>query len=126
MAQSMSDDHPQYVTHQVVAMRLIATAASTAVRKFPAHVAMKVKRISGVVAVAGTNDAAGYDVFNGTTSVGAFTVGTAAAGSFFAGLTQDIIISSGSYLDIKTKANSATMVTDLAVEFVPVAGADVT
>jgi hypothetical protein len=126
MPQSMSYDHPQYVAHQLTPIRLPATAASTAILKFPAHVDMKVKRISAVIAVAGTNASAGYDVFNGTTSVGTIITGTAAAGTFNAGLTQDIVVSSGSFLEFRTKANSATLVADVAVEFVPVAGADVT
>lgn len=122
----MNYDHPQYVAHQLVVVRMPATAASTTAKKFPTHVAMKVKRISGIVQIAGTNDSAGYDILNGTTSVGAITIGTATAGSFNAGLTQDITLASGGFLDIKTKANSATMVTDLMVEFQVIPGSEVT
>jgi hypothetical protein len=126
MAKSMNYDHPQYIAHQFTALHIPATTASQPAAKFPAHVAMKVKRISGCVVVAGTNDSAGYVVLIGTTSVGAITFGTNTAGSFVSGLTQDITLSSGGNLGFSTKANSATMVTDLMIEFQVIPGADVT
>jgi hypothetical protein len=109
-------DAPQYNVRQLAHMGLPATAASTSVAKFPAHCAMKIKRLSVIVGIAGTATGAGYDVLNGTTSVGAITLGTGAALTL-GSLVQDITLASGGYLDIKTKAASATLAADVGVEF---------
>lgn len=126
MAKSMAYDHPQYITRQFVGVPLPATAASTSVFKFAAFTSIRIKRIEVIVKTVGTADAAGYDILNGTSSVGSVNVGTNAAAVFGTGLTSDISLTSGGYLDIKTKAASATMATDAVIEFEVVAGADVT
>lgn len=123
---SMEYNHPQYVTRQFQNMYVPAGSASASIRKWPIHCDTKIKRISGIVNVAGTNAAAGYDIYNGTTSIGAITFGTNSAGSFVAGLTQDIALSSGGFLDIRTKANSATLAVDLNIEFHTVFNGSVT
>lgn len=76
----------------------------------------RVKQIRGRVVTAGTNAAAGIDIFNGTTSVGAITFGTNTAGSVgTSGALNADIIADG-LLEIKGKANSATLVVSLSVE----------
>jgi hypothetical protein len=123
---NMAYDHPAYTARQFQVVPLPATAASTSVLKFAAFTSLKIKRIEVIVKVAGTADAAGYDILNGTSSVGSIGVGTNAAAAYGTGLTQDISLSSGGYLDIKTKAASATMATDAVIEFELTPGANVT
>lgn len=126
MAKSMAYDHPQYTVRQFSPVALPATAASTSVFKFFAFTSMRIKRIAAIVKVAGTADAAGYDVLNGTSSVGSLGIGTLAAASAGTGLTSDITLTSGGYLDFKTKAASATMAVDAMIEWELLPGADVT
>ncbi len=123
---SMSYDHPTYVTRQAAALGLPATAASTAVNKFVAFTDMKIKSIQGAVNIAGTATAAGYDIYNGTSSVGAFTAGTSAAGSVLTAISSDITLASGGFLDVKTKADSATLAASLLLEYEIIPGASVT
>lgn len=123
---SMAYDHPTYTARCVANVPLPATAASTSVFKFLAFTDMKVKSVNVIVKTAGTADAAGYDLLNGTSSVASIGVGTAAAAASGTAATTDITLSSGGYLDIKTKAASATMATDAFIEYEIVPGANVT
>lgn len=118
-------DSPQYNVRQFTNFRLPATTASQPVLKYVTHCAMKIKRITGIVFTAGTNATAGYDVYNGTASVGEVTFGTGTANTV-ASLTRDISLSSAGWLEFRTKANSATMVTDMTVEFETPFPADLT
>ena len=123
---SMSYDHPTYVTRQASVINLPALAASVSAGKFVAFTAMKIKGISTMVNIAGTATAAGYDFLNGTTSVGGVTLGTSAAGTEGTRFETQITLASGGYLDIKTKAASATISASAMIEFEIVPGADVT
>ena len=123
---TLAYDHPTYVARQVKPLTLHAAAASVAVGKFIAFTSMKIKRIDAIVNIAGTSDAAGYDVYNGTSSIGAFATGTAAVGSVQTALEPGITLTSGGYLDFKTKAESATLSGAVAIEFEIVPGANVT
>jgi hypothetical protein len=122
----MSYDHPTYVTRQSVALNLPATAASISAGKFMAFTNMKIKSIQAGVVIAGTATAAGYDILNGTSSIGEFLAGTSAAGSVLTAIATDISVSSGSFLDVKTKAASATLAASLTIEYEIVPGASVT
>ena len=123
---SMAYDNPQYQVHQIAVIPLDAVAASTSVRKFVAFTNIRVKRVDAIVKTAGTADAAGYDLLRGTSSLGSLGVGTGAAASLGTAFVGDIALTSGQYLDIKTKAASATLACDVAVEFVFDPGANVT
>jgi flagellar basal body P-ring protein FlgI len=109
----MPYDHPQYLVQGNVNLTCPATAASTDVvgAKFVAFANMKIKDVRGVVETAGTNTAAGYDILVGTTSSGDITHGTDTAGSVNVGSFADISVTKGQVVKLKTKANSATMVT---------------
>lgn len=89
--------------------------ASTTMTKFNIFAKSKLKRVSALVVTAGTNAAAGVDVYIGTTSVAAITVGTSTAGSVADTGTLNLDIPTGSFIDIRGKATSATMVLSLAV-----------
>ena len=123
---SMAYDHPAYTARHVAVVKLPATAASTTVQKFVAFTNIRVKRIDAIVDIAGTADAAGYDVLRGTSSLGSIGVGTGAAASLGTAMVTDIALTSGQYLDIKTKAASATMACSAAIEWTFDPGANVT
>lgn len=70
-------------------------------------------RLRGVVSeviTSGTNAAAGVDIFVGTNSVGSITHGTAAAGVNQNSGTLNAFVPSGEPIELRGKANSATMV----------------
>ena len=122
---SMAYDHPAYQARLVAPLYVPATAASTSAFRFTAYTAMKIKKVGGTIKTAGTNDAAGWDMLNGTTSVGGITAGTAAAATALTAFQTDVTLAAGGYLDIKTKAASATLQADMYVEYELIAGADV-
>ena len=123
---SMAYDHPAYTSRQAAVIALPAVAASTPCGKFVAFCNMRVKSIELGVNIAGTNAASGYDIYNGTTSVAAITNGTVAAGGAVTGVTQDINIDDGGFLEFRTKANSATQNCSATIEWEIDPGADIT
>jgi hypothetical protein len=123
---NMSYDHPAYTARLSNHVKLPATAASTSVAKFLAFTALKIKSVNAIVGIAGTHTSAGWDLLNGTSSVGGFVAGTAAAASVLTEVSTDITLASGGYLDFKTKADSATLAGDIMIEYEIVAGANVT
>jgi hypothetical protein len=124
---SMAYDHPTYTVRQAAALTLPAVAASTSVAKFVAFTDMKIKSIQCAVNIAGTSvGTSGYDILNGTTSVGAFLLSTNAAGSLITAIASDITLASGGFLDVKTKADSATQAASLLLEYEIIPGATVT
>lgn len=125
---SFAYDHPQYVVNQGAQVTCAATAASTDVLagKFVAFAACKVKDIYGVVAVAGTADAAGWDIYNGTTSFADCTAGTAAAKATISVTMTEQTLAQGGYIQFKTKADSATLAGNFVVEYAITPGGNVT
>lgn len=123
---NMAYDHPAYTVRGAAPLNCPAVAASTSAAKFIAFTSMKIKSIQGAVNIAGTATAAGYDIYNGTSSVGEFVTGTSAAGSVLTAITSDISLTSGGFVDVKTKAASATVAASFALEYEIVPGADVT
>ena len=123
---NMAYDHPAYVTRHSMHIKLPATAASTSVAKFLAFTTMKIKSVNAIVGIAGTHTAAGWDLANGTTSVAGFTAGTTAALGVLTEASFNATLNSGGYLDIKTKADSATLAGDIMIEYEIVPGANVT
>lgn len=123
---SMKYDHPAYIVPQFAPVQVKAVAASTLALAIPFTYPVTVKKVSAIVNVAGTNAAAGWDIYNGTTSVGAITAGTNTALTSLTDVVSDISVAAGSYLEIRTKANSATLAGDFLIEFLPTPGSNVT
>lgn len=87
--------------------------------KFHLYAKSKLRRVSALVVTAGTNAAAGIDIYVGTTSIGAITVGTNTAGVVADSGELDITITPGSnsgMIDLRGKANSATMVVSVCCQ----------
>lgn len=112
----MSYDSPgQSIARETRAANL-ASVASASIAQYAYFQKTRVKQVRCRVVVAGTNAAAGLDIFNGTASVGAITFGTNTAGSVIASGALNTDIPADGWLEIKGKANSATAVVSLVIE----------
>ena len=123
---SLSYDHPLYLARYSANVNCHAVAASKSANKFIAFAAMKVKSVQGNVNIAGTDTAAGYDLYHGTTSIGEFVTSTNTAGSALAAILPGQAMVEGEVIEFRTKANSATLAASFIVEYELVPGADIT
>jgi len=113
---SVHYDHPNCTVRREVFVNNLTGIASTTMQKLAMFQSFKLKAVHSLVVTAGTNTAAGVDIYIGTTSVGAITHGTDTAGSRH---TSGAINSTGTGTDlinIVGKANSATMVNSYCLE----------
>lgn len=109
-------DSPNCLVRREIHVNNLTGIASTTMQKILFFQKTRIKAVHALVVTAGTNASAGVDIYNGTTSVGAITHGTNTAGSV---TTSDVInsdISANGFLDIRGKANSATMVNSYTIE----------
>ena len=114
---SVHYDHPNCIVRREDRLNNLTGIASTTMTKFLFYQTVKVKRIKSLVVTAGTNDVAGVDIYNGTTSVGAITHGTDAALSINDSGLLDITVAANSFIDLRGKATSATMVNSYMIEY---------
>lgn len=110
-------DHPNNLIRREIHVNNVTGAASASMAKVRTFQAGKLKAVHSLVITAGTNAAAGVDIYSGTTSVGAITHGTDTAGTQHTSGVIDATLAANSYLEIKGKANSATMVNSYCVEY---------
>lgn len=110
-------DHPNCVVRREKTANNVTGIASTTFQKILFFQKAKLKAVHSLVVTAGTNAAAGVDIYVGTTSVGAITHGTDAANSFNTSGELNIEIAAQSYVDLRGKANSATMVNSYVIEY---------
>ncbi len=110
---------PQFRVNQGNQVNGPAVAASTVAAKFTAFAKTRILSVKGAVMVAGTNTAAGYELLNGTTTVGSITCGTNTAGAKVTGsvTAANAVLEEGDVLDFKTLANSATLAAAFVVEY---------
>lgn len=120
----MRYDHQNRAVREYT-MNNVLGIASTTITKFHNYAAGTLKRVSALVVTAGTNASAGVDIYVGTTSVGAITVGTNTAGSVANSGVIDAAIDASSVIDIRGKATSATMVLSFCAVVEPTVAADV-
>ena len=109
-------DHPKCVTRREIHLQNITGIASTMFQRVLFFQKTRIKAVHSLVVTAGTNDAAGVDLLNGTTSVGAITHGTDTAGSINTSGAVNSDIAANGYLELKGKATSATMVNSYTIE----------
>lgn len=95
---------------------LITGIASTMFARFLYFQKTRVKKVHALVTTAGTNAVAGFDILNGTTSVGEIVVGTNTAGSIVSSGLLNTDIAALGFLEFKGKATSATMVLSCVIE----------
>jgi len=91
--------------------------ASTAFQRILFFQKAKLKGVKSLVVTAGTNAAAGVDILIGTSSVGAITHGTDTAGTVNSSGDINSDIAAGSYVELKGKATSATMVNSYTIVY---------
>lgn len=110
-------NHPNYqITRQLLTGPL-AGADAASIAKYHMFLAAKLKAVHGTVVTAGTDTAAAFDIYVGTASVGSLAFGTATAGSQAHTAVLDAAIPQNGVLEVKGKANSATLVASLCAEY---------
>lgn len=109
--------HPNCTVRRETHTGLITGIASTEYFQWLAFQKAKIRKVSYLVSVAGTADAAGIDFYNGTTSIGALTIGTGAANSVVTSTDLATTIAAGGRFAFKGKANSATMAGYYTIEY---------
>jgi hypothetical protein len=113
----MAYDAPEFVTRFERSLGNLTGIASTSMHKSLFFQKAKLKKIHALCITAGTNAAAGVDIYVGTTSVGALTFGTDTAGSTYSSAALDTDIPALGYIELKGKATSATMVHAYLAEY---------
>lgn len=113
----MAYDSPNYVVRQEERINNLTGIASTMMARAQFFQKARLKKVHALAIVAGTNDSAGVDILVGTTSVGAITIGTTAAGATYSSSALNAEIPALGYVEIKGKANSATMVDSYVLEY---------
>lgn len=110
-------DHPNCTVRRERNMDNRTGVASATFAKTLFYQKAVLKAVHSVVVTAGTNTAAGYDIYVGTTSVGAVTTGTDAAGTVHTSGALNSAIAANTIVDLRGKANSATMVNSFVLEY---------
>ena len=121
---SLRYDHPHYTVRREHSIR--ATAGATTefgIRRQWNPV--KLKAAHAVVLVAGTATTHGYDIFNGTDSVGTISLGTSTAGSIASSVTLNSEVLANDTISIKSLAD-ATGTADVVLEYEVSPGAAIT
>lgn len=126
--ESFAYDNPKYLARHSSQLNCVAGTADTLAAKFLAFTAMKIKSITANVNTAGTAAGAAYTIYQGTTSVGALSMGTsAAAASVSNGISADITLAAGEYVSLHRIATyGAVMAAAVQIEWEFVPGATVT
>lgn len=113
----MAYDAPDYLIRREIHVPNLTGAASASLKKFHMFQAAKLKAVHGTIITAGTNAAAAFDIYAGTTSVGSLAIGTNTAGSLVTSGAINAAIPQNGFIEIKGAANSATAVASLAIEY---------
>lgn len=113
----MAYDDPDYQVRFERAINNLTGIASTAMTRSLFFQTARIKKVHALAITAGTHDSAGVDILVGTTSVGAITIGTSTAGTTYSSGALDATVPALGYVEIKGKANSATMVDSYVIEY---------
>lgn len=106
----MGYDNPNATITREHCLGLITGVASAQMAKFRMFQKQKLLEVVATVQTAGTNTVAGFDIYVGTTSVGAVTVGTNAAGVSVSSGAINAEVADDTAIELRGKATSATMV----------------
>lgn len=102
-------DDPNATIRREINLPSQTGVASALITKIKVFQAARLKKVHSQVVVAGTNAVAGYDIYVGTTSVGAVTHGTNTAGTDADSGTLNASVPAGSVIELRGKATSATL-----------------
>ena len=108
-------DHPNAIVRRETSIHTTA-GATTESAKWASFQKMKLKKVHAVVGVAGTNAGHGYNVFVGTTSVGAISLGTAAAQANASSGALDVAVTALQQVSVKSLVD-ATGVASIVYEY---------
>jgi hypothetical protein len=113
-------DHPNtIVRREAIGQGEAGGGATTEYAKFSNFQKMKLKKAHAVVTTAGTSAAHGFDVFNGTTSIGTISLGTSAALSGASSGALDSAVAALGQISVKSLTDvvgKATVVYEYEVE----------
>jgi hypothetical protein len=112
----MAYDSPQFTTRREAFMGNTTAGATTEFCKFRHFQKMRLKQVHAAVVVAGTVTGHGYDVYHGTTSIGAITLSTNTAGSLANSAVLNEVCASMDQISVKSLAD-ATGTAAIAYEF---------
>ena len=88
----------------------LSIVSSASAAKFLMFQKTRLKAVHALVVSAGTDTAAGVDIYVGTASVGALTYGTSAAGVVKDTTLLNAAVAAGSYIELKGKATSEAVI----------------
>lgn len=111
----MAYDSPNANVKREIHVNNLTGTATTAMQRIQVFQKCKLLGAKSLVITAGTNAAAGVDILVGTSSVGAITHGTDTAGTVNTSGDINSDVAAGSYIEIKGKATSATMVNSYVI-----------
>lgn len=121
MARIESYDSPDYTITRAHFLPIPANAGgvNSIVAKIPVFAATRLKKITGYAGVAGTNDAGGYDIYRGTTSIGEILSGTVVAAAALPSFAPTAVAAGTctDFFQIKTRATTATATAYLLMEY---------
>lgn len=106
---------PDYEIQRHIIDPKVTSAASATVQKYLLFAAARLKAVHWLPLTAGTDTAAGLDIYVGTNSVGALTFGTKTTQAD-SGLIN-AIVPDNAVLELKGKAGSATAVGSVNIEW---------
>ena len=98
------------------AQAITTAGATTEGAKFRSFQAMRLKKVHAAVITAGTATTHGYNVFHGTTSIGAIALSTSVAGVVASSAVLDRTVASMEQVSVKSLAD-ATGVSQIVFEY---------
>ena len=113
----MAYDSPNFNVKREAHINNLTGTATTAMTRFLFTQKAKLLGVKSLVVTAGTNAAAGVDIYIGTSSVGAITHGTDAANTVNSSGDINSDIAAGSFVELRGKATSATMVNSYSIVY---------
>lgn len=112
----MAYDSPDYIIRREYTATPASAGATTESNKFRSFQAIRLKKVHAAVITAGTATTHGYNVFHGTTSIGAIALSTSTAGSVASSGLFNRAIPSLEQLSVKSLAD-ATGIAQIVYEF---------
>ena len=101
-------DHPNVIVRQeALGQTEAGGGATTEYAKFVAFQKMTLKKVHAAITVAGTVTGHGFDVYNGTTSIGTIALGTAAEFSNASSAALDSAVAALGQVSVKSLADTA-------------------
>lgn len=112
-------DHANVLARKYMTASPVGGAATTTYAKMPVLNKSRIRNVGFSVLLAGTATTHKFDIYNGTDSIGAVTLGTSVAGSVGTSGDLNSAIAAGGYLSVKSGADAtgtAGVVFELSTE----------